>query len=124
MSANQDLMSQKEQDSTRILVAEAVSMLEEKTALLIDIREQEELEAEGKAKGALWFPLSKLLVDEATLDASLATLDLTKTLIFYCKSGGRVSRLLAILPQKNIVARNMGGLKDWIAAGQKVESFK
>ncbi len=121
MSNKPELMSQKETDSTRILVAEAVTLIQSKKATLVDIRERDELEREGKAKGAQWLPLSEILASEEALSKALNELDLKKTLVFYCKSGGRVSRLIPILNARNITARNMGGLNDWIAAGQPVE---
>lgn len=123
MNLGANIMSQNQTNSTRILVEDALLLIKSGQGILIDIREQEELESEGIARGALWIPMSKMTHSESALVKSLENLDANKKLILYCKSGGRVSRLIPILEQKKFSALNMGGLKDWIAAGQPIEKI-
>lgn len=83
-------------------------------ALLIDVRENDEWDA-GRAKEALHLSVERIMNGESP------TKDTSKTLYLYCASGGRASVAAGILTQKDYTAKNLGGLRDWKAAGGIVE---
>jgi rhodanese-related sulfurtransferase len=92
-------------------------------ALLLDIRDSAELAATGKAAGALHVPRGSL---EFKADLSLPTADknfaLDKPVILHCASGGRAAlagKLLKDMGYQKVY--NLGGFKDWVEAGGKVE---
>jgi rhodanese-related sulfurtransferase len=92
-------------------------------ALLVDIRDSAELAQTGKATGALHVPRGSL---EFKADPSLPSADknfsLDRPVILHCASGGRAAlagKLLKDMGYQEVY--NLGGLKDWIDAGGKVE---
>jgi rhodanese-related sulfurtransferase len=92
-------------------------------ALLVDIRDSAELAQTGKATGALHVPRGSL---EFKADPSLPSADknfsLDRPVILHCAGGGRAAlagKLLKDMGYQEVY--NLGGLKDWIDAGGKVE---
>jgi len=75
--------------------------------VLIDLREQIELDMSGSIKGALHIPLN-------TLRGRLAGLDRTKTYVVYCAAGLRGYIACRILMQHGLKAKNVsGGYMTW-----------
>ncbi len=91
------------------------ALLEQGKAVLIDIREQSEI-AQGMAEPALWYPKSSI---DANFDGFISYLAqfAGKEIVLYCRSGNRVSQVIPRLAEKGVNAWNMGGYKDWLAAG-------
>jgi rhodanese-related sulfurtransferase len=92
-------------------------------AVLVDIRDSAELAQTGKAAGALHLPRGSLefKADPAS-PAADKNLSLDKTIILYCASGGRAAlagKLLKDMGYEKV--HNLGGFKDWVEAGGKVE---
>jgi rhodanese-related sulfurtransferase len=94
-----------------------------KGALLVDVRDGTEVAATGKAVGAVHVPRGLL---EFKADPSAPTADRNfstdKTVILHCASGGRAAlagKLLKDMGYEKVF--NLGGLKDWVEAGGKVE---
>lgn len=107
----------------RISGEEAVALHAKGDAVFIDLREPPELTASGKVPGALAIPRGLLEFrtdpEGASRDPSLAA---GKTVITYCASGGRAAlagKTLRELGYGDV--RNLGGFKDWVAAGGTVE---
>jgi rhodanese-related sulfurtransferase len=90
-------------------------------AILLDVREEEELVAEGMAEGALWMPTSKMDADEWR--DFKKNLPKEKTIVVYCRSGARSGRVAALLSAEGFLTQNAGGLKDWKAAGLPIKQF-
>lgn len=87
----------------------AAKALVEKGAVLVDVREPAELEAEGWLPGAVKLPLSVL---SANADAS-RRLPSGRTIIVYCKSGVRAAKAAAILAGEGYSpVYNLGGYSD------------
>lgn len=84
------------------------------TALLIDVRGNDEWDG-GHAKNALHLSVDRIMNGE------LPTKDTSKKIYLYCASGGRASMAASYLKQKGFTAENLGGLRDWKAAGGAVE---
>jgi len=100
---------------------DAKALLDEGSAVLIDVRELEEVQA-GMAAPAEWYPKS-------TIDAKLPTfVDYLKSFgdkqkILYCRSGRRVSLVIEALAPFGIEALNMGAFQDWASAGYPVKKY-
>jgi rhodanese-related sulfurtransferase len=94
-----------------------------KGALLVDIRDSAELAQTGKAAGALHIPRGSL---EFKADLTAPSADKSfahdKPVILHCASGGRAAlagKLLKDMGYQKVF--NLGGFKDWVDAGGKVE---
>jgi rhodanese-related sulfurtransferase len=92
-------------------------------ALIVDIRDSAEVAQTGKAAGALHIPRGSL---EFKADLTAASADknfaLDKPVILHCASGGRAAlagKLLKDMGYQKVF--NLGGFKDWVEAGGKVE---
>ncbi|MCA0204930.1 MAG: sulfurtransferase [Proteobacteria bacterium] len=107
--------------------AQAVQAVAEKRALVIDVREEAEVRASGKAKGALNLPLSRLHLtadpnsghfDKRLAEAKKAGLPL----YLYCASGARSGRAAGILRSYGFAeVHNLGTLGAWAQGGGAVQ---
>lgn len=88
--------------------------LKERSALLVDVREDDEWNS-GHAAGALHLSLGRLS------DGELPTEDTDKKLYVYCASGGRSGMAKQILSAKGFEVENIGGLSSWRSAGGAIE---
>ncbi len=102
---------------------EAIDMVAKGDAVLIDIRDSAELSATGKAAGSVHIPRGSLEfkadLSSPTAEKSLA---FDKPVILHCASGGRAAlagKLLKEMGYQKVY--NLGGFKDWVEAGGKVE---
>lgn len=106
--------------------AEAVRAVAERRAVVIDVREADEVRASGKAKGGVNLPLSRLhlTADPASghFDKTLAAARKDKLDIYlYCASGARSSRAAGILRQHGFEAvHNLGSLNAWAQGGGQI----
>lgn len=99
---------------------EAQGMLVNRLGILLDVRERDEVRAEGLAQGATWIPTSKIEANDPAWQDFLKGLDRQKTVIVYCKSGGRAAKAVDAIVKAGFNAGNMGGLSDWQAKGLPV----
>jgi rhodanese-related sulfurtransferase len=89
-------------------------------AVLVDVRERGELEG-GMAEGAHWYPTSSIQSDPDAYRKFLASLPQDQTVVFYCAAGRRAGAAAEIASQQpGRKAANLGGFKDWKAAGLPV----
>src|SRR3989344_2596278 len=100
---------------------EADGMLRNRLAVVVDIREADEVKATGKAVGALWFPTSKIEANGDEWQQFKATLPKDKMVVLYCAVGGRAGRVAKQLSAEGYDTGNMGGLKHWTKAGLPTE---
>ena len=103
-------------DFPRVSADQARQLLSENKAILVDVREKEEVEA-GMLKGALWLPLSGLQAGDAQTLKTLESIESGKEIIAYCRSGNRSARAAALLVEKGYRVRNLGGYEAAKAAG-------
>jgi rhodanese-related sulfurtransferase len=106
-----------------ITPAEAMELVRSKDALLVDVRDGTEVAASGKAEGAV--AVSRGLL-EFRADPSSSTRDpafrTDRPVILYCGSGARAALAGKMLHELGYTdVRNLGGFKDWVAAGGAVE---
>ena len=92
-------------------------------AVLVDLRDNAELAQTGKASGAVHIPRGSLEfkadLSSPTAEKSLA---FDKPVILHCASGGRAAlagKLLKDMGYEKVY--NLGGFKDWVEAGGKVD---
>ncbi len=103
-------------------VAEAIPRVERGDLTLIDVRELGEVQSTGMAKGAVHVPLTSL---PARADPRHPNhdpvLDPSRPIAVYCLSGARSERAAQMLRTIGYAqVHNLGGLKDWQAAGGKL----
>jgi rhodanese-related sulfurtransferase len=102
---------------------EEAKSLQDEGALIIDIREAEELKVSGKVKGAYHIPRGLLefqtkLVNPNGLDGFVPE----NKIILYCASGGRAALAGKSLKDMGFESVfNIGGLKDWVQANLPIE---
>jgi rhodanese-related sulfurtransferase len=106
----------------RVSREEAAALMGE-GALVVDVRDNSELQAAGKVPGALHVSRG-MLEFKADPDSPYHDPAFTRdrTVILYCASGGRsalAGKTLQELGYKEV--RNLGGFKDWVDGGGKVE---
>ena len=94
-----------------------------KGAVIVDVRDSAEVAQTGKAAGAVHIPRGSLEfkadLSSPTAEKSLA---FDKPVILHCASGGRAAlagKLLKDFGYDKVY--NLGGFKDWVEAGGKVD---
>ena len=93
-------------------------------ALLVDLREPEELEATGRIPGAVHVPRGMLeFRADPTSPYHQEGFDPSRRVILHCASGGRSALAAAALQDMGYenVAHLDGGIKAWTDAGRPVE---
>jgi rhodanese-related sulfurtransferase len=106
-----------------ITAADAAKLVETSSAVLVDVRDGTELQASGKAKGALAIPRGSL---ESRADTESPNhnpaLRKDRPVILYCAGGGRAALAGKTLSEMGYTdVRNLGGFKDWVAGGGAIE---
>lgn len=102
-------------------VADIAAQLARDEIVLLDVREMAEVQASGKAEGAMVIPLS-LLGLKCDPSAPDCMLPAGKPVAIYCAAGGRAAMAAQTLARMGYVDLHpIGGLGDWIAAGGQVE---
>src|ERR1700749_4572587 len=103
----------------KITPAEAREKIAKGNTLLLDIRDGTEVQASGKAAGAVHVSRGLLEFradpDSPTHDKNFSR---NKTVLIYCASGGRASlagKLLKDMGYNEVY--NIGGFKDWAESG-------
>jgi rhodanese-related sulfurtransferase len=92
-------------------------------ALLVDVRDSAELAQTGKAAGSVHIPRGSLeLKADPTTSSADKSFALDRPVITHCGGGGRAAlagKLLKDMGYQKVY--NLGGLKDWVEAGGKIE---
>lgn len=97
-----------------ISVAEAMALHGKAGVVFVDVREPAEVRA-GKVKDAVTIPRGSLPEETDQLRQA-------QTVILYCAAGGRAALAGDLLLSMGFDdVRNMGGYKDWAAAGGATE---
>lgn len=103
---------------------EANTLVAAEKAVLVDVREKEEVQETGIAKPAAWLPKSEVDGKSDLYQALVKNFDKTKPLIFYCRSGKRAGAVAQHFEQLGFKTKNMGSLADWQAAKLPVVPFE
>ena len=110
----------------RITREQAEALITENNALVVDVRDAPEVEASGKVAGAV--NISRGILEFRADPQSPyydSRFERSRPVILYCASGGRSAlggKLLKDMGYEKVF--NLGGFKDWAAAGGKVEPVK
>ena len=118
-----DITQAAERDVTRIDISEAQRLLETGEAVPIDVREEAEFKTLPRLADAVSIPRSHLefKCDPASPNFEPA-LDTGKTLLVYCRSGGRALLAAKTMTDMGVTnVRLLGGIQDWMAKGGDVE---
>ena len=102
---------------------EAATMMDRDNVVIVDVRDDAEVAASGKIKGALHVPRGMLefRADETSPFHNEA-LSKDKTVILYCGSGGRAAlggKALLDLGYRDV--RNLGAFTAWVESGGATE---
>ena len=112
-------------DSVPSINPDEAKSLQDDGALIIDIRELEEIQISGKVKGSYHIPRGLLEFQTKLVNPNgLEGFDTENTIILYCASGGRAAlagKALKDLGFEKVF--NPGGLKDWLVAELPVEEI-
>ena len=104
---------------------EAMALIKDKKALVVDVRDLPELQAGGKVAGAVHVSRG-MLEFRADPDSPYHNPEFNRDrpVIVYCASGGRsalAGKALQDLGYRNV--RNLGAFKDWAEKGGPVEKI-
>lgn len=123
MTNVKELLAAANAEVPRISADEARRMVSEQNAVIVDVRDMPELQANGKIPGSVHIPRGML---EFRADAETpyhdANLSKDRPIILHCASGGRSAlsgQTLKSMGYQNV--HNLGGFKDWVEAGGDVE---
>lgn len=105
-----------------ITAIEAHKMVQQDRAILVDVRERNEVE-KGLAMQAQWMPLSEMENDNLRYIDFLNHLPKNKTIILYCASGKRAKKAQRKLEDRGYQTENIGGFVDWTAAQLPTRPF-
>lgn len=118
-----DYMTAAKKDVPAISVPDAQKMLANDNALLLDVRDSDEVAKSGKARGAL--NISRGMIEfraDENMPMYNPELKKDRPLILYCASGGRAALAAKVLQDMGYSqVFVLGSLKDWIDAGGAVE---
>lgn len=111
-----DIFRDRSQDEPpRIPPAEALDAHRSGAAAFLDVRDAHELAATGTVPGALHIPAARVV------EGADPPLDPAAPLIVFCAAGVRAAAAgRALLARGYKDVRNMGGFRDWVAAGGAV----
>lgn len=99
--------------SSSVHVAEAVAMVADGDAVLVDVRTRQEWKS-GHAPEARHISL-------ASLEQQMSRIPKDRTVLSICASGSRSARATAMLQRAGFEARNVkGGMRAWTRAGMGV----
>jgi rhodanese-related sulfurtransferase len=107
----------------KVTAAEAAALVKSAGALIVDVRDGTEVQASGKAKGAVAVPRGSL-ESRADPDSPNHNPAFRKDhpVILYCAGGGRAALAGKTLRDLGFTdVRNLGGFKDWVTGGGEVE---
>ncbi len=99
-----------------ITAKSAFEEIEAGRAVLVDVREAEELMDGGIATPALWIATSEIRNQSQRAEKFIAALPLEKKIIIYCAAGVRAGQFAEKLSQMGFRAANLGGYSDWQSA--------
>lgn len=118
-----DMLAEANTAVPKISPDDARKMVAEKNAVIVDVRDASELQANGKIPGSIHIPRG-MIEFRADGDTPYHDANLTKDrpIILHCASGGRSAlsgKTLKDMGYTNVY--NLGGFKDWVEAGCEIE---
>ena len=102
---------------------DAQSAFDAKKAILVDVREEDELKETGTVPGSLFVPTSWIEDAAPEWKEFVASLSKDKLVILFCRSGNRSGRVAAKLESMGFQTANMGAFEGWIRAGLPIKKI-
>ena len=99
---------------------EALGLVSNQFAVIVDVREKDEIAA-GMAGPAQWIANTKIEANDQEWKDFVAKLPKNKKIICYCRSGARSGRAAAKLAAMGFKAANMGGFEGWVSENLPVK---
>jgi rhodanese-related sulfurtransferase len=121
-----ELVAEAKENIENLSPTEVAAELEKNDVVLVDLREREELDAQGALPGAIHAPRGMLeFYADASTPYHLEQLDADARTILYCASGGRSALACSTLKDLGYsnVAHLEGGFKAWAGAGNPVKRY-
>lgn len=109
--------------ANQISPEEAYSATLTNRAILVDVREKDEVTETGIAELAVWLPTSTIETRGQAFNDALRTWPKEQKLIFYCRSGRRSEKSADLFSTFGYRTYNAGSIKDWMDAGLPVKAF-
>ncbi|MBS1759370.1 MAG: rhodanese-like domain-containing protein [Bacteroidetes bacterium] len=119
-----DLVKEAKQQIDNLTAQQVSEELSQANVILIDIRESEELEQNGRIPNSIHAARGMLeFYADSTLPYYKPEFDKSKRIILHCASGGRSALAAVTLKQMGFenIAHLDGGLKAWKEAGFETE---
>ena len=119
-----DLVKEAKQNVENLTPQQVQQEMAQQNATLIDIRESDELQKDGKISGSTHAPRGMLeFYADESLPYHKPEFDKNKRIILHCASGGRSALAASTLKQMGYtnVAHMDGGIKAWKEASMPVE---
>lgn len=92
-------------------------LMNDKNIIILDVRTPEEV-SEGKIPGAI-----NIDYYSNTFEQQISKLDKSKTVMVYCRSGGRSAKASEILANKGFKVINLGGgIQSWLSQGLPIQN--
>lgn len=107
--------------TTELPVREAMGLISNDFAVLIDVREAAEIKESFAAKPALWMPMSKIESNDPSWNALLKSLPKGKKIIFHCHAGRRAKIAALKLADQGFETAYLGEFEEWKNAGLPIE---
>lgn len=98
----------------------ANQMFNEKKAVIVDVREPNEV-SQGSIKYSIKIPLSLMEHNRNEFEHLIERLPKDKEIYVYCRSGRRSKVVGEELEKRNLKVKNLGGYDKWKAAGLPTE---
>ena len=103
--------------NSSITPQEALDLVNQGDAIMVDVREESEIHETGMAEPAEWLPTTDINVRGPRYQSALLRWSKTKPIIFYCRSGNRSGKALTLFTGLGYTGLNMGAFQSWKDAG-------
>jgi len=109
--------------ANQISPKDAYSAAMSNRAILVDVREKDEVTETGIADLAVWLPTSTIEARGQAFNDALRAWPKEQKLIFYCRSGRRSEKSADLFSTLGYRTYNAGSIKDWTDAGLPLKAF-
>ncbi len=103
-------------------IKEAISQLDSKACIVLDIREERERRKNGCVKGSTWVATSKVKAQDPQWNSFIETAKSKQVPVYvFCAAGVRAQMVSDLLDSEGVASHNIGGFSDWKEADGPTE---